>query len=66
MTSAPRAAPGRARHIARIPRRPAPANGRTHRCRAERVLASQRREARADAAKTAAFTAYFLGGGRYL
>lgn len=66
MTSAPRTATGHRWHTARGPRRPAAARGRDHHCRAERVLASKRREERADAAKTAAFTAYFLGGGRYL
>lgn len=33
---------------------------------AERALACWRREAQADAMKTAAYTAFFLGGGRYL
>lgn len=34
--------------------------------RADGALASQRREAVADAVKRAAHAAYFLGGGRYL
>jgi hypothetical protein len=66
MTSAPRAAPRWPGQIGRVPRRRAASGVRRHRCRAERALASQRREARADATKSAAFTAYFLGGGRYL
>ncbi len=34
--------------------------------KADKAFATQRRETIADAAKTAAHTAYFLGGGRYL
>lgn len=66
MTTVARTARGAGRRASRLRRGPQHALRPRREGGAERALACHRREAQADAMKTAAYTAFFLGGGRYL